>query len=236
MNTLCFELCVESVEAACAAEAGGAHRIELCGTLSDGGTTPCFDLMQATVNAISIPVSVLIRPRHGGFVYSDQELERMRQQIGEAKCAGAASVVVGVLLGDGRVDVARTRELVELAQPMRATFHRAFDQTPDLDEALGDVIATGARCLLTSGGKPDVLAGADAIGSIRVRAAGRIEVMAGGGLRIGNLAEVVRRSGVSCLHSSLTGNGAKAAALEGDLRAAIRLFHEVWNNGVASPA
>jgi len=236
MNTLCFELCIENVAAARAAEAGGAHRVELCGTLDDGGLTPCPDLMRAAVNAVSIPVSVLIRPRHGGFVFSPEELDRMRSQIGAAKRAGAASVVLGLLLPDSRVDVARTRELVELARPMRVTFHRAFDQTPDLLAALEDVIATGANCLLTSGGKPDVLAGADTIGRIRQQAAERIEIMAGGGLRLGNLAEVARRSGVSSLHSSLAWNGADPATLEDDLRTAIRLFHEVWSDPVAFTA
>lgn len=239
MRALRFELCIESLEAARAAEAAGADRLELCAGLANGGVTPRAEMMQATVHAVSIPVSVLIRPRHGSFHFTDDEFDRMRRQINEAKRAGAAAVAVGVLLADGRVDVERTRELVKRAAPMKATFHRAFDSTPDLLEAVEDVIATGADCLLTSGGQADVLAGADAIARIREQAGDRLDVMAGGGLRLDNLAEVVRRSGVSLLHSSLTransANGAGrlesragswAKTLEDDVREAIRLFHQ----------
>ncbi|MGH9607113.1 MAG: copper homeostasis protein CutC [Terracidiphilus sp.] len=235
MKPLRFELCVESLEAARAARAGGADRIELCTGLTQGGVTPPVELMRATVRAVSIPVSVLIRPRHGSFCFTDGEFDVMRRQIDEARRAGAAAVAMGVLLADGRVDVPRTRQLIDRAAPMTATFHRAFDETPDLLTALEDVIATGASCLLTSGGQAEVLAGADMIACVRKKAGDRLDVMAGGGLRLDNLAEVVRRSGVSLLHGSLTrGNGkngsgtldgGRAAALEEDLREAILLFH-----------
>ena len=242
MKTLRFELCVESLEAARTAEAGGADQVELCAALAGGGVTPCAELMQATVDAVSIPVAVLIRPRQGSFCFTASEFDLMRRQIGEAKRAGAAAVAVGALLADGRVDVARTRELVEIAHPMKATFHRAFDGTPDLLEALEDAIATGADCLLTSGGQADVLAGVEAIARVCQRAGERIGVMAGGGLRLDNLAEVVRRTGVSLLHSSLKrGNGNDgphdAALLEEDVREAIRLFHREFNaQGAAASA
>jgi len=130
-------------------------------------------------------------------------MERQIEQVGQA---GAAGVAIGVLLPDGRVDVERSRGLVRLARPMRVTFHRAFDEAADLDEALEAVIQTGADCLLTSGGAPDVLAGADTIARLHTQAGARLEIMAGGGLQLGNLEEVVRRTGVSSLHGSLTRN------------------------------
>lgn len=234
MTTLLFELCAESVEAACAAQAGGADRIELCSELDRGGLTPGAGLMAASIAAISIPVYVLIRPRPGDFVFSEAEFELMQRQIEAAKAAGASGVAVGVLLPDGRVDVERTRALIELARPMKATFHRAFDETPDLCEALESVIATGADSLLTSGGADEVLRGADSIGSLLRMARGRIHILAGGGLRLATLTEVVRRSGNFSLHGSLTRkNGSRSpeaaqALLEADVREAVRLLRDEY--------
>jgi copper homeostasis protein len=235
MKDFLLELCVETMEAALAAEAGGADQIELCAELSIGGLTPSFSLLTATVKSLSIPVSVLIRLRGGDFTSTAGEFEQMRKQIEQAKQAGAAGVVVGILRSDGRVDVERTRTLVELAYPMKAVFHRAFDMTADLSEALEAVIETGAECLLTSGGASDVLAGADAIAKVHKQVRGRLKVMAGGGFGLGNLVEVVRRSGVSLFHGSfvrweVTEGGAKRrapfsrTALEADVRDAVQLI------------
>jgi copper homeostasis protein len=235
-----FELCADSLQAARAAQAGGADRMELCEELAISGVTPSAMLLRSVLDAVSIPVHVLIRPRGGDFVYSAEEIDRMRSQIAETKAAGATGVALGVLLSDGRVDVERTRELVELARPMHVTFHRAFDETSredyGMDEALEDVIDTGADSLLTSGGAANVLIGAEQIGRLQAQAGDRLEVMAGGGLKLGNLAEVVRRSGVTCLHGSLSrmrGGGSKQVTLteaqtglEEDLREAIRILQQ----------
>jgi len=226
-----IEICVETLKAARAAERGGASRIELCARLDLNGLTPEEGLTAEVVREASIPVRVMIRPREGGFAYTPGEFRQMGQQVGWVKETGAAGVVVGVLLGDGRVDVGRTRELVERARPMKVTFHRAFDETQDLSEALEAVIATGADCLLTSGGAADVLSGAEAIARLRRQAGDRIQVMAGGGLRLSNLAAVLRRTGVSWLHGSLSGGESglaapadKAEMLEANVREAVRLM------------
>jgi copper homeostasis protein len=232
MKKILFELCAETLGAALAGERGGAARIELCSELRIGGITPSEALIAATLQAVAIPVHVLIRPRGGDFVYSDEEFERMRRQVDWVRKAGAAGVVLGVLLADGRVDVARSRELVECARPMRVTFHRAFDETPDLAEALEAVIETGADCLLTSGGAQDVLTGAAQIARLVEQARGRIQIMAGGGLRLGNMADVLARTGVGWLHGSLKRRsggdaeqaGAGDAVLEADVRAAAGLL------------
>jgi copper homeostasis protein len=228
MKTFLFELCSESLEAAQAAESGGADRVELCSQLAIGGVTPPLALTAATVRALSIPVHVLIRPRGGDFAFTATEFSAMMWQLEQVKDAGAAGVAVGVLLSDGRVDGQRSRELVELARPMAVTFHRAFDETPDLSEALETVIDTGADCLLTSGGAPDVLTGADSIAQLVRMARQRIQIMAGGGLRLANLVEVLHRSGVSCLHGSLTRksdfNGSAWDRLETDVRECVRLM------------
>lgn len=228
MGPFFFELCVESAEGARAAEHGGADRIELCSQIEVGGTTPSPALISACVAAVSIPVHVLVRPRAGDFVFTAAEYEAMRGQIEMAREAGAHGVALGVLRGNGQVDVERTRALVELARPMSVTFHRAFDETCDLGAALEEVIATGADSLLTSGGAPDVLGGAGSIAELARQAGGRIHLIAGGGLRLGNLVEVVRRSGIFSLHGSLTreGRSGQPRALEQSVREALRLLGE----------
>jgi copper homeostasis protein len=230
MRRLLFELCAPGLAAAIAADRGGADRIELCTDLRVGGVTPDEELLANVLEAVSIPVHVLIRPRAGDFVFSDEEFALMQHQIEAAKEAGASGVALGVLLPDGRVDVESSRTLTELARPMHVTFHRAFDETIDLVEALEDVILTGADTLLTSGGASDALTGASSIAGLRERAGNRIELMAGGGLRLENLGELVRRSGVNCVHGSLTrsqgstGNGMNS--LEEDVRHVMRLLHD----------
>jgi copper homeostasis protein len=240
MKVPLFELCVTNLEAARAAESGGADRIELCSQLSHGGVTPDLELMRAAIQAVSIPIYVLIRPRTGDFLFSPTEFDQMKCQIEQAKATGASGVAIGVLLPDGHVDVERTRELVALAKPLNVTFHRAFDETPDIAEALEDVIRCGVDCLLTSGGEPDVLTGAESIARLCKLASGRLDVMAGGGLQLTSLVEVLRRTGVCCLHGSLArrlvtrdDGGARpklqsrsgSVVSEADVREAVRLLH-----------
>lgn len=231
IDPMLFELCAESLEAALAGERGGADRIELCSNLDCGGLTPDAGLRDAAIEALTVPVHLLIRPRPGDFVFSPGEFEQMQQQIEEARRAGAAGVVVGMLHSDGTVDVERSRELIALARPMEITFHRAFDQARELRRALEDVIATGADRLLTSGGAADIHCGAELIGALHRQAGKRMEIVAGGGLRLGDLAEFLRRSGVFSVHGSLgRRNGAlrqaeSLRALEGDVRRAVNLLH-----------
>jgi copper homeostasis protein len=201
------------------------------------GLTPSAALLGDVLRSVSIPVHVLIRPRGGDFVYSPAEFSLMREQILQAKAAGAAGVVIGMLHADGRVDVTRSRELAELARPMKVTFHRAFDKTAHQESALEDVIRVGADSLLTSGGARNVLLGAEQLGRLRRQAGDRLEIMAGGGLRLSNLSELVRRSGVTCLHGSLSsaratervGRGSESqpdAWLTENVREAVRLLQQ----------
>jgi copper homeostasis protein len=235
MKAFLFELCVETLQAAQAADLGGADRIELCERLDIGGVTPGEKLISATIQALSIPVHVLIRPRGGDFAYSDAEFDQMKQQVQWVRHAGAAGVALGVLLADGRVDEVRSRELVELARPMKVTFHRAFDRTPDMSEALEAVIRAGADCLLTSGGAPNVLEGVKQLKTLGLQAGDRIQIMAGGGLRLTSMVEVLEQTGLHCLHGSLTrraGDGlpqsdqreGQVEALVADVRTAVGLM------------
>jgi copper homeostasis protein len=181
---------------------------------------------------ISIPLYVMIRPRGGDFAFTADEFVSMCRHIEMAKEAGVHGVVLGILLPSGCVDEERTRALVELARPMKVTFHRAFDETRDISEALEAVIATGADCLLTSGGAGDALSGAESIAGLVAQASGRIEIMAGGGLQVDSLVEVVRRTGTNKVHASLTRKSSGPAStgniepLDADIRRAVGLLRE----------
>ena len=203
MQPVLIEVCVDSVPSAVAAERGGAQRIELCSDLLEGGITPSLGLLQAVRAGISVPLHVIIRPRGGDFCYSEEEFDIMHRDVEIAKRAGADGVVLGILLPSGRIDVARTRQLIELARPMSVTFHRAFDMSADLQNSLEDVCETGANRLLTSGGEPDCLQGADAIAKLVASARGRICMMAGGGINAGNVAQILQRTGVAEIHVGL---------------------------------
>jgi len=199
-----LEACVDSVESALSAQAGGADRVELCDNLLEGGTTPSAGLIALCCERLRIPVHVLVRPRGGDFVYSDVECDVMRRDIAVARQHGAAGVVFGVLLPDGAIDVPRTRELVAAARPLAVTFHRAFDFTADPDEALDDLIALGVDRLLTSGQAPKASEGTGTLARLVRRAAGRIAIAAGGGLSEENVLQVVEQSGVSEVHVRAT--------------------------------
>jgi copper homeostasis protein len=198
-----LEVCVDSVESAVAAAKGGAERVELCSALSEGGITPSSGLIGAVRQAVGIQVFVIVRPRGGDFVYSEAELQVMRRDISAAKAQGVDGVVLGVLRKDLTVDRQRTRELVELGRPMHITFHRAFDLCKDPAGALEDVIACGVDRLLTAGGPADAMKGLHTIANLQHQGGDRIRIMAGGGVRIGNVRSIALRTGVREVHSSL---------------------------------
>lgn len=194
------EACVDSVASAVAAERGGARRLELCDNLSDGGTTPSAGMIVAVKAAVKIPVFIIVRPRGGGFVYSDVEAGVIRLDIDAARMLGADGVVVGALTRDARIHVEQLRAFRDGAAGLPVTFHRAFDLIRDQEAALDVLIAEGIQRVLTSGGAPSAIDGATAIGALVRRAAGRIGVLAGGGVREENVQELVHRTKVSEVH------------------------------------
>jgi copper homeostasis protein len=200
---LVLEVCIDSVEAARAAEAGGAQRVELCSDLVEGGITPSAGLINAVRSALKIPVFVMMRPRGGDFCYSADEFDVMRKDVAIAHSSGADGVVLGLLLPNGTIDVERTRELVDSSRPMQVTFHRAIDVSPSVEESLEQVIETGADRVLTSGGKQTAIDGATVIAQMIANSRQRISVMVCGGVRKANLREIAHATGASEFHASL---------------------------------
>jgi copper homeostasis protein len=199
------EACVESIEAAMAAEELGADRVELCMGLAEGGTTPSLGMIELARAQLRIPLHVIIRPRGGDFCYSDLELESMRRDIQAARQAGAEGIVTGVLREDGAVDAQKMQGLLEAAGPMNVTFHRAFDMARDPHEALESLMELGVTRILTSGQQPSVMEGLDLIREMIVRAEGRLVVMPGGGIRETNVREIVSRTGATEIHIRAAG-------------------------------
>jgi copper homeostasis protein len=198
-----LEICLDSVESAMAAEAGGADRVELCAGLPEGGTTPSAGMIAAVRRKVSIGVQVMIRPRGGDFCYTDDEFAIMQRDILMARQLGADGVVLGLLKVDGSVDSERMRQLVDLARPLNVTCHRAFDMSRDLSRSLDDLVASGADRVLTSGGEKRAEDALETLARLVKRAAGRIGVMACGEIDAGVARAVVGRTGVGEIHAGL---------------------------------
>lgn len=204
MSHVLLEACVDSVESALAAQAGGADRVELCEDLLEGGTTPSAGMIEVCQERLRIPMHVLVRPRGGDFVYSEVEIEVMQRDIALARRLGAKGVVFGALHPDGTIDVERTRALMGAARPMSITFHRAFDFTADADAALDTLIRLGVERVLTSGQAPTAAEGTQTLARLMTRAEGRIGILAGGGLNEENITSVAESSGVREVHVRAT--------------------------------
>ena len=156
-----IEGCVDSHASALAAARAGADRLELCANLSIGGTTPSPALFRQVRRDCDVPVNVLIRPRFGDFLYSDMELEEMREEVRHFRDLGADGVVLGVLTPEGNLDEAAMAPLMDAAGDLDVTLHRAFDMTRDPQAALEAAVRLGCRTILTSGQQRDALAGAE---------------------------------------------------------------------------
>jgi copper homeostasis protein len=217
-----LEISVESVEAAMAAERGGAQRIEFCSDAKQGGTTPSDELLLAVRERVSLPILSMIRPRDGNFFYSDAEFAAMKREIDAAKKFQMDGVVLGLLSADGHVDVRRTKQLAERASPLPVTFHRAFDECSDLERSLEDVINAGAARLLTSGGKATAPEALEVLGELVRMAGERLIVMPGSGLHPGNIREAVAKTSAREYHAGLSSVVAHPAADLGAFEEAVR--------------
>lgn len=200
-----LECCCTDAQEAAEAEAGGAGRIELCEDLPCGGVTPSEMNIRSTLSAVRIPVNVLVRPRGGNFVYDEAEILEMEESIRCCRDLGVNGVVIGALKHDGSVDMETMRRLVKAAGPLEKTFHRAFDECSDPFQALEDIISLGFDRLLTAGHATNVNEGARMLARLQEKAAGRIVILAGSGVRPNNIAALESTTGISEFHSSSHG-------------------------------
>lgn len=196
------EIAVFNIESALNAHKAGANRIELCDNPAEGGTTPSVGVMEAVRRRLNLDIMVMIRPRGGDFVYSDEEFEAMKYDIMAAKRLGMDGVVLGILDKSGRIDEDRCRELIQVASPMPVTCHRAFDLTPDPLEALEACIRSGFSRILTSGRASSAAAGIPLLRELRQEAGERIVILAGVGIHAANVASIVSETGIHEVHFS----------------------------------
>jgi copper homeostasis protein len=196
------EVCIDSVEGARAAELGGADRVELCANLVEGGTTPSTGMIRAVLEACSLPVMVMIRPRGGHFTFTPDEVEVMCLEAEAVLSEPIAGIVIGALHADGSVDRATCEKLIELAVGRSVTFHRAFDQVRNPDTALEALVELRIDRVLTSGQAISAEQGLDQLTRLNARAARRISIMPGCGVRAANARRIVEASGATELHFS----------------------------------
>ena len=195
-------MCIGSVCSAKAARDGGAARVELCSALEIGGITPSPGLMQQVRQVEGIKMHVLIRPRGGDFLYDEDEIRCMEQDIVAARECGADGVVIGALTADGDIDTTACRRLIEKAQGMSITFHRAFDMCNNPMKALEDIIALGCHRILTSGQAATAEKGISLLTQLTAAANERIIIMPGCGVNAGNAKNILEATQCNEIHAS----------------------------------
>ena len=202
-NGFLFEVCANSVESCVAAQEGGAHRVELCAGIPEGGTTPSYGEIKAARKVLRhTQLNVIIRPRGGDFTYSPEERSRMADDIDMCRKLRVDGVVFGCLTADGWVNIEHCMKLLEHCQGIYATFHRAFDRCSDPFEDLERLIAMGFDRVLTSGFSATAEQGVAQLARLHETAAGRIGVVAGGGVNEHNIAAIYEQTGVRQFHFS----------------------------------
>lgn len=206
-----LEIACFNYESAIIAQESGADRIELCDNMQLGGTTPNVVLVVRVREKLSIKMHVIIRPRGGDFVYSDEEFTEMKQDIKQFKKLGIDGFVFGILNPDGSVNKKQNEELVQLSGSFSCTFHRAFDHVNSIEQALEDVIDCGFQTILTSGRGKNVEEGIDDLILIQKLAKDRIEIMPGGGLRSSNIKLLQEKLQPTFYHSSAITNNTETA-------------------------
>ncbi len=197
-----LEIACFNLESTLIAQQNGADRVELCDEITLGGTTPKFEIIQKAKEQLTIAVFVMIRPRGGNFVYSDAEFQQMKEDIQTIKKLNVNGFVFGILNSDNTVNIAQNSELVQLANPIPCSFHRAFDAVSNPLQALEDIIDCGFETILTSGNAPDVNQGIQQLELLVQKANNRITIMPGGGLRSSNGKEIQQKTKAIYFHSS----------------------------------
>ncbi|MFV5699482.1 copper homeostasis protein CutC [Flavobacterium sp. ZT3R17] len=218
-----LEIACFNLQSAIIAQQNGADRVELCANMKEGGTTPHFEITKTAREVLSIDLNVMIRPRGGNFVYSDDEFEQMKTEIGQFKKLDVDGFVFGILNKNGSVNKEQNKELVALAHPFPCTFHRAFDEVKDVNQSLESVIECGFKSILTSGQEKNVVEGIAVLAELIEKSNNRITIIPGGGLRSSNIALLKQKTNATFYHSSAitdsseTANGDEVKALKGNL-------------------
>ena len=184
------EACVEFFDGAKRAEENGANRVELCENLSVGGTTPSYGTVKLCLEKLNIDIFPMIRPKGGNFIYSDDEIEIMKEDIKVFKNLGVKAVVFGILTEDNKINLKQMEELVNLSHPMEVTFHKAIDELKNPLDWIEDLIKIGVKRILTSGCKATALEGKDMINKMIEKANGKLKIVVAGKVIKENLAEL----------------------------------------------
>ncbi|MBW5383935.1 copper homeostasis protein CutC [Brachyspira pilosicoli] len=182
-----IEICVDSVESCINAERGGADRLELCGNMFEGGTTPSYGVLQLAREKVNTPIYAMVRPRGGDFCYNDIEFEIMKREIKLMKELKIDGIVFGILTKEGKVDKERCSKLLDLWGTNKATFHRAIDVSSNLNEACEDIISLGFERILTSGGEANVMSGIIKLKELVEKYNDKIIIMPGSGINERNI-------------------------------------------------
>lgn len=209
-----IEICTDSLGSAITAEQHGAHRIELCAGLADGGVTPSQGTILSVVKKLNIPVNVLIRPRPGNFHYTKEEVDSMLKDIAFCKKSGVTGIVTGALLANGDVDIETSGRLLEAIHPMDSTFHRAFDVVPFPLQALQIIIILGYQRILTSGQMMSAFEGRFNLAEYVKAAQDKIIIMPGAGINEDNIIELYKCTKAKEYHMSLRKPASKEHCLE----------------------
>lgn len=202
MEKFILECCVDSVESAIAAEKGGANRLELCGNLIIGGTTPSLALYHEIRKNTNIKIHALLRPRFGDFLYTDHEMNILKEEVKQFREAGCDGVVIGCLTEDGELDVPKMKMLLEERGNMSVTLHRAFDVAKDPFKVLEQCKELGINTILTSGQKNSVMEGAEMICELVEKAEGKVDILAGAGVNAKVIAAMLEKAPLTSFHMS----------------------------------
>ena len=197
-----LEICIDSYESFINAKGAGTDRVEICSALDLDGISPSVGLVSKISKEKNIEKVVMIRPRPYDFFYNDEEFEIMKEEIKIYKDFDIDGFVLGLLKKDGRIDLDRTRKLVELSRPKDVCFHRAFDYSKDGEEVIEDLIEIGIKRILTSGKRATAIEGIDLLARINYKFKDKIELMAGSGVNYSNIKEIYRKSGIENFHMS----------------------------------
>lgn len=206
-----LEIACFNLDSALVAQQNGANRVELCDGFEVGGTTPSVETVSKARACLTIDLFVMIRPRGGNFVYTNEELEQMKMQILEFKKMGVNGFVFGILNENKTINTIQNKIVVELAKPFPCTFHRAFDEVPDAFQSLEEIIDCGFKTILTSGQAQNVNDGSHRLTELVKHADSRIVIMPGGGLRSSNIESIQKQTDAKWFHSSAITDGTETA-------------------------